>query len=898
MKMTGRMQRGRSSLWFLVGGWLLAVGGMASADAAQSSGDADTGERTRKGLLVFYDFREETGTVVKDRSGVGTPADLRIEHPQRVKRSQGALEIRGHTVVRTSQPPTKMADAVDRSDEITIEAWLRPAQTDQSGPARIVTLSKDPTHRNFTLGQDGDRYDVRLRTTKTSNNGIPSLSTPPGSLTRKLTHVVYTFDDSGTARIFLNGQQRARRKIGGKPSNWNDGFRLGLANEMTSDRPWQGELHLVAVYNRALSADQVKRHFAAGANAANLSPEMAARAQFFKTRVAPLLARHCLECHGPNKAKGQLDLSNRKAVLRGGSSGKVLVPGKADESLLWDYVNSDEMPKNRRPLRSPEKQILQQWINGGAVWAGGPIDASAAARREESGSTWVRRLTVPEYIETVRMAVGVDIAKEARQHLPRDLRADGFSNTAYNLNVDLAHVDAYSRLAGMIVERMDVNKFARRFTNSRKLTQANMRKLITAMGRRLLRGPLQEHEVAAFLRISDAVVKENGDFQQAVRYVIEAMLQSPRFLYRIVKQTGDGTSRPLDNYELASRLSYIVWGGPPDEKLLQSAEAGRLADPRHARAQVKRMLQHPRAVRHSSRFLHEWLHLDRLENLRPDAERFPHWNAGLAEDMRRETQAFSHEVLWKQKRPFSALLNAQVTFLTPRLAKHYGLKPKAAGAGRQSDDPASGNLVRYDLSQIPSRGGLLTQGSVLTIGGDEASMVTRGLFVLHNLLDGEVSDPPPGVDTTPVPPKPGLSQRAIAKARIANKSCGGCHSKFEPLAFGLEKFDGLGTYHETDEHDNTLRDDGEILFPGKSKPVAYQSSAEMMDLLAGSDRVKQTLTRKLVQWAVGRPLVKEDEPIIERIHRAAWAKGGTYQDLMTALVMSDLVRKTRTEPDR
>jgi hypothetical protein len=174
-------------------------------------------------------------------------------------------------------------------------------------------------------------------------------------------------------------------------------------------------------------------------------------------------------------------------------------------------------------------------------------------------------------------------------------------------------------------------------------------------------------------------------------------------------------------------------------------------------------------------------------------------------------------------------------------------------------------------------------------------MVTRGLFVLKDVLRGTVGDPPPGVDTSPVPSEPGLSQRIIAQKRIGNVSCGGCHGKFEPLAFGLEKFDGLGAFHEKDEYDNELRADGEILFPGAAEPVKYMSSAELMDLLAGSDRVCETITWKVAQFALGRPLMAADAGTVNRIHEAAQKGGGTYSALITAIVMSDLVRMTRTE---
>jgi len=174
-------------------------------------------------------------------------------------------------------------------------------------------------------------------------------------------------------------------------------------------------------------------------------------------------------------------------------------------------------------------------------------------------------------------------------------------------------------------------------------------------------------------------------------------------------------------------------------------------------------------------------------------------------------------------------------------------------------------------------------------------MVSRGLFILHDLLYSEVGDPPPCVDTTPVPTKPGLSQRAIAEARLADRSCAGCHAKFEPLAFGLERFDGLGGFHEKDEHGNELRDDGEIHFPGDDEPVSYKSCAEFMDLLANSERVKRNITRKVTQCAIGRPLVEADEPIIEKIHEASQKGGGTYESLITAVVMSELVQRVPAE---
>jgi hypothetical protein len=859
--------------------FLVGLARPASAWSADRSGD---------GLVALYDFRLAKGSIVKDRSGVGKPLDLKIENPKNVRRTKGTLEVRGKTLIRSDKPAAKVFNAVRRSGEITIEAWVRPANAKQDGPARMVTLSGGSSERNFTLGQEGDKVDVRLRTTKTSGNGIPSLNSPGRSLAPRLTHIVYTRNRGGRARLFLNGKQQAEKRVPGAMANWNGKYRLALANEFSSDRPWLGTFHLVAIYSRDLSVGEVAQHFKAGVNARSTGAQLAtrkqsAKEQFFDREIAPLLSRHCLECHDTVNHKGRLDLSKKATAFATAKNETVIVPGKSAESLLWEVVEADDMPNERDPLSVEEKKLLRKWIDDGAVWAGEEIDPLAHTHDWRVNQNWVRRLTVPEYIETVRSLTGVDIAREARETLPPDIRADGFSNTAYNLTVDLKHIEAYSRLAGIIVGKMNVRQFAKRFSRKRGFTDDVMRDLVAKMGKWLLRAPLEEHEVAAFRGISTTVAAAGGTFEEALSLLVEAMLQSPRFLYRVENERGDGTAWPVSEYELASRMSYIIWGAPPDTQLLEAAENGQLFEDDSLEAQLKRMLDDPRAAKRSAEFVHEWLNLGRLANMKPNPEKFPQWNADLANDMRAETIAFFDDVVWKQNRPLADLLNAKLTYATPRLARHYGLPVQRGG------------LARYDLKSVPERGGLLTQGSVLTIGGDEASMVTRGLFVLRDLLRSGVKDPPPSVNTEPVPSKAGLTQRNIARKRIADKTCGGCHIKFEPLAFGLEKFDGIGAFHEKDEHGNTLRDDGEILFPGTAKTVPYDSSAELMNLLAGSDRVQQCLTWKVAQFALGRPLGPADSRTLDKVHQAAQKGGGTYASLMRAIIKSDLVQKTQTE---
>ena len=831
----------------------------------------------------------------------------------------------------------------------------------------------------------------------------------------------------------------------------------------------------------------------------------------FTAQVAPVLAKHCLACHGPTSRKGGFDLSHRDRLAAGGAGGAAVVAGHADDSPLWQYVEADAMPPDGPPLTEEEKTLLRDWIDAGAAWP--EAEPWAVLHRadlgELTGAGWVRRLTGPEYVASVKAAVGVDLAADARRLLPRDLRADGFHNTAYNLGVDLGHVRAYAELARLAAARADVPALLKEHAGT-----GDLNRRIAALGRHVLRGPLSDAEAAAFRRVADAVAAEGGDEAEAFAYVFEAMLQSPRFLYRLEDQRGDGARRPVGGYELAARLSYTLWGGPPDEELLRVAEGGGLNRADEVEAQIARMLEDPRAEARAARFAHEWLNLDRLDALRPDPGHFPDWNPALAGDMRAETLAFFTEVAWRSDRPLTALLNAPVTFLTPRLAEHYGLgwdadavlSPRSEPAGLRAlwtfegegkivrdrsgvgepldlkietpsavrrtagglritgetqiaaDRPARGlidalrktgevtievwltpadrkqagparivtlsdgsskrNVTlgqdggrydarlrttvntdrnglpstktdggavrtdrpshvvftrrstglarlwvdgelrgnrntgggfgnwdrgfrltlanerggdrawrgtlhrvaiynralteeevreragtpwRTDLTDEPTRGGLLTQGATLTVGGDEASTVTRGLFVLRDLLLGDVGDPPPGVDTTPVPAEPGLSQRQIAEGRLNDASCAGCHVQFEPFSFALERFDGLGTYRKTDRHGNALREDGAVQLPGGGGTTRFESAPAFMDLLADSGPVRRGLTRKLTQFALGRPLTAADEPAVQAIHDRAWSDGGgyppgTYRALIAAVAASELMRTTPTEP--
>ena len=855
--------------------------GMLTLTIAMSAGSLRgattdrTDGRIHSGVLAIYDFAAIENGFVQDAAGRSEDSVLKIASSDTVRLLPEGLELLAGGKLKSRSRPAKISDMVRISGELTVEAWIRSSGTDQWGPATILRMSNGTDQRNFLLGQEGDRYVARFRTSRTDEADKPGLSTVPGTVTNEITHLVFTRDRTGRSRIFVDGVLVAEEPILGGVEDWEK-TSLTLGYEVSLGRPWTGMYHLVAIYGRDLSPREVSRNYRAGHGSSVLGlSRHQDPARLFETHIAPLLARRCLGCHDSVARQGGLDLSRRRSALAGGISGNAINPGSAQTSLVWLKVDAETMPKGLDPLTQEQKAKLRDWIDAGAAWPYEELDRAVHGGGNRAIGNWVPRLTVSEYIESVQASLGVDVSAEAREILPAELRADGFSNTAYNLNVDLRHVEAYARLAETVAGRLDVGKVFE--------GEAVTEEWVLGLGQRLLRGVLTEHELMLFLGLGTSVTEVGGSAEEAARYVVEAMLQAPRFLYRVELQRGDGKAWPIDPHELASRISYMVWGAPPDDELLAMAQSGTLADEEEVSRQVDRMLGDPRAIARSKQFIEQWLDLDRLANLRPNPERFPHWEPSLGADMRAETLAFFEELVWERQQPLAHLMNAQFTYLTPRLANHYGL---------ESDRPG---LAQFDLSSIASRGGLLTHGSVLTMGGDDASMVTRGLFILRDVLFSEVGDPPPGLDTSPVPAAPGRSRRAIATERVESSACGGCHARFEPLAFGLEKFDGLGAFHEVDEHGNRLREDGEILLPGDSGPVPYESIADMMDLLARSDRVQRNITRKFAQFALGRPLVASDQPSIDGIHRSSIAGGGTYQSLVKAVATSDLTRTIQTE---
>jgi Concanavalin A-like lectin/glucanases superfamily len=246
--------------------------GVAGDADADIDADADAGPaRVTDGLIALYTFDEGSGTEVKDVSGVAPPLNLTIDTPSAVVWNPGFIDVTDPVRIRSGAPAQKVFDKCTASEAITVEAWVKPGTlvdlSDGAGlPSRIVSMSIDGSNRNFTLAQDLDQWVFRLRRKGDTSylNGTPALTTASGTVTTTLAHVVATRGSTGPTSFYLDAVPLGTEDQAGDFSEWDPSYELALANEVLDARDWVGELHLVAIYDRALSLSDIQQNFAVG----------------------------------------------------------------------------------------------------------------------------------------------------------------------------------------------------------------------------------------------------------------------------------------------------------------------------------------------------------------------------------------------------------------------------------------------------------------------------------------------------------------------------------------------------------------------------------------------------------------------------------------------------------
>ena len=411
--------------------------------------------------------------------------------------------------------------------------------------------------------------------------------------------------------------------------------------------------------------------------------------------------------------------------------------------------------------------------------------------------------------------------------------------------------------------------------------QACATRILSRIAQLAYRRPVADGDVQTLLEFFDRGRREGASFDAGIQFALERMLVDPDFLLRIYRDPGpDAASgsgvRPLSDVEVASRLSFFLWGSIPDESLIDLAARRELTKPAVLERQVRRMLADPRAIRALvDGFAAQWLNLRRVEEVVVDPDRYPNYDESLLQAFKQETELFLASTL-REDRSVADLLKANYTFANERLARHYGI-PGVYGS----------RFRRVTLPNPDQRGGLLGNGALLatTSYPDRTSPVLRGKWLLNNIFGLPVPPPPPGVDTTLGDTKAGATPPTI-RERLAqhrrDPSCATCHAIIDPLGFALENFDVIGGWRTVDESGHPVDATGTTAGGAKIAGLAGLRGL----LLEQPDQFPRTVTEKLFAYALGRRVEYYDRPAVRKIVRDAAAENYRWSSLVLGIVKS------------
>ncbi|MCH5377330.1 MAG: DUF1592 domain-containing protein, partial [Planctomycetes bacterium] len=418
--------------------------------------------------------------------------------------------------------------------------------------------------------------------------------------------------------------------------------------------------------------------------------------------------------------------------------------------------------------------------------------------------------------------------------------------------------------------------------------QQAARQVLESFASRAYRRPVQADELDRLVGLVDSVMKRGESYERGIQVAVAAILVTPHFLFRVEDDGTSGESgspiRELNDYELASRLSYFLWSSMPDEELFDLASRSELSNNDVLLAQVRRMLADPKSESFVENFGGQWLNLRNLDDVTPDPEQFPGFDADLRKAMRRETELFFAAVM-REDRSILDFLTADFTFVNERLAAHYGI------AGVQGND-----FQRVTLPPA-QRAGLLTQPSILTLTSNptRTSPVKRGKWIMENILGTPPPDPPPNVpalkETQQSKPDATLREQMVMHRQ--NPVCASCHLQMDELGFGFENFDAVGRWRDE----------------AKGKPIdatgklpsgeRFAGPMELITILSRRDKAfAEAFARKMLTYALGRGLKYYDQCAIEKIVQAMEEDDYRFSSVVTGIVTSEPFRMRRTQGEK
>jgi hypothetical protein len=533
---------------------------------------------------------------------------------------------------------------------------------------------------------------------------------------------------------------------------------------------------------------------------------------------------------------------------------------------------------------------------GGGGGAGGPAGSSGSSgtgtgasmtqaacaklTTPSPGATPLRRLTQPEYDNTVRDLLG-DTTSPANA-FPPDQRQGDFANTAVALTVSPLLAQGYESAA----EAMATAAIARLATIAPCNTattgeDACATQFVQTFGKRAFRRPLTTDEQSGFMALY-TTNRSGADYNNGIQSVIEAILQSAPFLYR--PEFGDTTGAqanqgvlPLTSYEMASRLSYFLWGSMPDDALFAAADANQLGTPQQVSAQAVRMLADPKAHPAITQFFSEWLGVDEIANSPKDPTAYASYTPQVRDAMQAETIAFSDWVIWTSDAKLSTLLTAPIAFVSQALAPIYGL------SGITSTTP---EMVQVDPTQ---RAGIVTEAALMTVLGkaDRSSPVLRGKFVREKFFCQTVAPPPQNIVITPPPVMPGVSTREMFTMHSTVEPCKSCHTLMDPIGFGFENYDGIGQWRTSDQG-QTVDASGTVT--GTDVDGTFSGAVDLAHKLSESPDVRDCVATEWFRYAMGRGEATDDMCSLQSLKDSFAGTQADIKQLLVAVTQTDTFR--------
>ena len=593
----------------------------------------------------------------------------------------------------------------------------------------------------------------------------------------------------------------------------------------------------------------------------------------FEKKVAPFVKTYCTKCHGGGRAKANVNL---EIALR--------APDRGVAFQHWKKAVAN-VTVHDMPPEDSSKQPTDEQRRQFAEWIG----KLKYLTPRNPGPYVIRRLNRVEYGNTLRDLYGVDPSIAKR--LPDEVIGEGYLNSISPLQSEL-----FLELANQVVEQVVAPEgelpttVQKRLFGPRPVEGADLRgaarKVARSLARDAYRRPPTEAELAVLVGIFD-LARENGlDYTASLGLMLKAVLVSPQFLFitpaEAVK-SGEQIVR-VDDHQLASRLSYLLWSAPPDAKLSALADKGELRKPETLRSQVERLLKDPKSRALFDGFGAQWLRVNELDSQVFDPKTFPQMTVDLRKSMMEEARLFFQSII-NGNLSVIRFVDSDYTYLNEDLAKVYGLEHTIRGS----------QMRRVNLTN-PNRGGVLSMPATLatTSFPNRTSPVIRGVWVLERILGQRIPPPPPDIpelEEQNHQKVEGLTLRQRTELHQSEATCRNCHKILDPIGFGLENFDAIGRWRDKNGEGIVINSAGKLP-DGKE----FATPAELKRLLAKREAdLARNLTERLMAYALGRHLEGYDGVVIDQLMVKITKDNYRMRTIITEVIGSYLFTHRRVE---